>query len=230
MRQKDTEEDIMELTVVIPALNEEKGIKDTVEKIKEYVPAAHVMVVDDGSDDKTAMVAEKLGAEVVRHAKNKGYGAALITGFSYSKTPFVAFLDADLTYHPRYIPQLLKLVKSKELDCAWGNRFGTSNNRMPFVRKIGNRMLVLLFFIMTGKNIKDASCGERVFRKQSLEKIDYETLPPGLDMITAMSKRIVKRKLRYEIIPIEYEKRSGSSKLNVVKDFLRMTRNILFER
>ena len=225
----------MELTVVIPAYNEESTIKQTVEEINRHILKARILIINDGSKDKTLNIIKKLKSkhknlDFISHDKNRGYGAALITGFLKSKTPYVAFLDADLTYHPRYIPLLLDLVKRQDLDCAWGNRFGGKKNKMPFIRKIGNRALVFLFLLVVGRYVKDVSCGERIFTKEALNKIDFGTLPNGLDMITAMTKRIVKRKLKFKLIPIEYFERRGSSKLNVMRDFINMTKNILAEK
>lgn len=223
-----------ELTIVVPAYNEEAGIEETVLEIKKYNPKSTILVVNDCSKDKTGEILLRLkkdepNLQVITQEKNKGYGGALATGFLSTKTKYVAFLDADITYHPKYIPDLLKLLQEKELDCTWGNRFG-GKNKMPLLRKVGNKLLVSLFFVLTGKYLPDITSGMRVFKKESLLKLDVPTLPAGLDMITAMSKRIVRRKLKYRIIPIDYEMRSGQSKLNVVTDFLRMARNVAFEK
>ncbi len=160
----------MELTVVIPAYDEESTVEQTVEEINRHVPRARILIINDCSKDKTLDIIKKLKSkyknlDFISHDKNKGYGAALITGFLESKTPYVAFLDADLTYHPKYIPILLDLVKRKHLDCAWGNRFGGKKNKMPFIRKIGNRTLVFLFLLVVGRYVRDVSCGERIFTK-----------------------------------------------------------------
>ena len=159
-----------------------------------------------------------------------GYGAALKTGFLDSDTEYLGFLDADLTYHPKYIPMLLEKVKKHKLDCAWCNRFGGAFNKMPLERKIGNKVIAWVFFIVTGEYIPDVTCGERVFRKKSMMKLNPKTLPNGLDMISALSKRIVFRKLRYKLIPSDYANRQGSSKLNAINDFVNMVKNVLFER
>jgi glycosyltransferase involved in cell wall biosynthesis len=226
---------VNDLTIVIPAYNEEKGIEKTILTCKRTNPKATILVIDDCSTDNTAKITKNLkkqvkNLEIISHKKNKGYGGALATGFSSAKTKYVAFLDADLTYHPRYLPVLLDLVIKNKLDCAWGNRFGKGINHMPLIRKFGNRILVFLFLLVNGRYVSDISCGERVFDKKSLEKIDYQSLPTGLDMITAMTKRIVTRRLRYKLIPIEYPRRHGASKLNIFKDFINMARNILVER
>jgi glycosyltransferase involved in cell wall biosynthesis len=224
-----------ELTVVVPIYNEEKNIGLTIKEISGNIPGAEILAVNDGSKDSSLEVlnSEKKkykSMRVISHPVNKGYGAALKTGFANSNTEYVAFLDADLTYPPLYIPEMLKVLKKSGLDCVWGNRFGGRQNKMPFVRKVGNKLLLWLNFLVTLRNVKDCCSGERVFRREALQKIDFETLPNGLDFISAMTKRIVVRKLRFAVMPITYCKREGASKLNVVKDFLRMSKNIIVEK
>ena len=223
-----------DLTVVVPAYNEEKNIEQTVSNINKAVKNCQMLVVNDCSRDNTLEVLKKLkkkykNLSVLSHKKNGGYGAALKTGFANAKTKYVAFLDADLTYHPKYIPPMLLKLKALNLDVVWGNRFGGQINQMPLLRKIGNKMILAFFLLMTRRWIYDCASGERVFTKEALQRINFKTLPNGLDMITAMSKRIIARKLRWAVIPINYPKRAGASKLNVVMDFLRMIRNIIFE-
>lgn len=220
----------MELTVVVPAYNEESSIGNTIISIRNRLPKAKIIVVNDCSSDGTKEIAEKEGAVVVSHNVNKGYGESLKTGMRMAKSEYVAFLDADLTYDPCYFPIMLDYMKKYNLDCVWGNRFGGTKNKMPFIRKIGNRLFTLIFLLITGKNVYDCSSGQRMLRTSALEKIDFETLPKELDFITALSKRIVSRGLKYKVMPINYEKREGSSKLSLLKHGYRMIRNIVFEK
>jgi len=223
-----------EITIVVPAYNEEDNIVQTVQDINKAVKNCDILVVNDCSKDRTLEILNGLkkkhkNLRVLSHKRNGGYGAALKTGFAHAKTKYVAFLDADLTYPPRYVPIMLNKLKRENLDVVWGNRFGGRVNGMPMLRKIGNKMILVFFLLMTGRWIYDCACGERVFTKNALERITFRTLPNGLDMITAMSKRIIYRKLRWSVIGIDYPKRAGDSKLNVVMDFLRMIKNILVE-
>lgn len=223
-----------ELTVVIPVYNEEKSIRDIIQLINEYVDCT-MLAINDCSNDNSLKIMRGLqkkykNLKIISKTKNQGFGAAWKTGIFNSKSEFVAFLDADLTYNPKYLPIMLKLIKKNKLDCIWSNRFGGRVNKMPLIRKIGNKALLLLFFISTGKYIPDLTSGQRIFRKKSLTLLSPDTLPNGLNMVSAISKRIVSRKLKYKIIPCDYIEREGSSKLNVVMDFIRMAKDILFER
>ncbi|MBI5060809.1 MAG: glycosyltransferase family 2 protein [Candidatus Aenigmarchaeota archaeon] len=163
------------LTIVIPAYNEESSIAETIETVRKICPGSKILVVDDGSKDKTYEKAKRAGAAVIAHPKNRGYGAALKTGFRNASTDYMAFIDADLTYDPAIIPILLKTV-TDEVDCAWGNRFGGKINQMPRIRKIGNRIISIIFFMATFKKVVDCSSGERVLRRSVLRKIDFDQL------------------------------------------------------
>jgi glycosyltransferase involved in cell wall biosynthesis len=222
-----------ELTVVIPVYNEERNIEETLKETRKHLPDAKVITVNDSSKDNSLNVLRKIkdkyGIRIISHDANRGYGGALKTGFRHSDTKYIAFYDADLTYPPKSIPQMLKVLKEKNLDCAWGNRFGGEFNGMPGIRQVGNKLLLILTFLMTGRNVDDCCSGERVFTREALERINYNTLPNGLDFISAMTKRIITRKLRFQTLPINYSRRGGSSKLNLLRDFLRMGRNILLE-
>lgn len=221
-----------ELTIVIPAYNEEDGIGQTLRDCKTYCPNAKILVIDDCSSDNTPRILQRFSKDkkisFIRNSTNLGYGGALKVGFRNAKTGYIAFLDADGTYPPRFIPELINQLEMCSVDVVWGTRLNY-RSEMPFIRKIGNYMLSIIFFIWTQSLVFDICSGMRVFKKEALEAIKYETLPNGLDMITAMSKRIIKSKYYFGTMPISYEKREGSSKLNLVKDFIRMAKNIFVE-
>jgi glycosyltransferase involved in cell wall biosynthesis len=220
----------MELSIIIPAYNEEKSIEETIKNIIKYNPDGRIIVVDDGSSDKTRERSESLGVRVISHKRNRGYGAALKTGFRNADTDLLTFLDADLTYHPKYLPTLLEKLKRENLDIVWGNRFGGKVNKMPRSRKFGNRMISLVLFIMSLKWVNDCTSGERLFRKEFLKKIDIESISDDLDFITGLTARIVKRKVRFDEIPMDYHERGGSSKLKRVKHGYKMIRNVIVDR
>ncbi|MEM2956218.1 MAG: glycosyltransferase family 2 protein [Candidatus Pacearchaeota archaeon] len=221
---------LKELTIIIPVYNEERGIINTINEIKKGCPNAKILVVNDGSTDKTSIILKKIkNISVVNHKTNRGYGAALKTGIINAKTKYIAFIDADDTYPPIYIPVLLNKLIKHNLDCVWANRF-VSGNSMPLIRKIGNKIIILFFLIITGKKVQDVSSGERVFKKDAFDKIDFMSIPNGLDTISALTKRIVSRGLKYKEVPIEYHKRVGNSKLKIFRDGYLMMKNILLEK
>ncbi len=216
-----------EVSIIIPVYNEEKSIKKAVKRVRKFCPKGELLIVDDGSNDRTAEIAKELKVKLISHGRNRGYGAALKTGFSNAKTEYVAFLDADMTYDPKYIPMLLEHAKTEDLDVVWGNRFGGQFNRMPGIRKIGNKIISLVMLLVTGRYVSDCTSGERLLKRRVLDRLGVNELPDDLDFITALTKRIVKSGVKYREIPIDYEERAGDSKLRIFRHGYRMVRNIL---
>ena len=224
-----------ELTVIIPAYNEEESLLQTVGGVRKILPDSQIIAVDDCSKDGTLAVLKKIALKdkklkIISNKKNKGHGGSLKVGFKNSKTKYISFLDADLSYPPKYIPVMLEELKKSNLDIIWGNRFGTKLNEMPLLRKIGNKVLVFLLFLSTGICIPDCTSGERVIKKETINKLDIYDSTSALDFVCVISKRTIVRGLKYKTYPIDYYSRGGSSKLNVVKDFLRMAKTTILEK
>ena len=174
------------------------------------------LVVDDGSKDRTAEVAESIpGVSLVRHPKNKGYGAALKTGFSKASGELIGFLDADGTYPPEYFPQLCKsALNGTEL--VIGSRMAGADSQMPVTRRIGNFFFANLLSILGRQKVTDSASGMRVFKREILEQI--YPLPDGLNLTPVMSTRALHEGITIEEIPIPYSERVGRSKLSVIRD------------
>lgn len=212
------------LTVVIPAYNEENGIAEIAHRVLSVrdalssvgVAELELIVVDDGSRDKTAEVAGSIpGVRLVRHAVNKGYGAALKTGFSQATGELIGFLDADGTYPPEYFPQLcVKAMDGGEL--VIGSRMAGADSKMPLTRRIGNLFFAGLLSIVGRQRVSDSASGMRVFRREVLERI--YPLPDGLNLTPVMSTRAIHEGIKMVEVPIPYSERVGRSKLSVVRD------------
>jgi glycosyltransferase involved in cell wall biosynthesis len=212
------------LTIVIPAYNEEDGIAEIVNRVlavKEDLAAAGVedlelLVVDDGSKDRTAEIASQIpGANVIQHQVNKGYGAALKTGFSCAKGELIGFLDADGTYPPEYFPALVKKI-SEGYDLVIGSRMAGAASEMPATRRLGNFFFAGLISILGRQRITDSASGMRVFKRAVLAKV--YPLPDGLNLTPIMSTRALHEEVLMTEIPIPYNERVGRSKLSVVRD------------
>jgi len=223
-----------DLTIIIPAYNEERVIIEAIKQVRSKNKKAKIIIINDGSTDKTlsklATLEKDTLLSVITHQKNRGHGAAVKTGFKATDTPFVGFIDADLTYDPGDFPKLLAFMKENSLDCIWANRLKGKVNKMSLLRKIGNRMLLLSFLIFAQARVGDATSGHRIFRTSILDSLDYESLPDSMDFITGLTKRIITRSLKYATLPTNYKERGGFSKLHVVRDFLHMFKNIVFEK
>jgi len=165
------------LLAAIPAFNEQKTIGSVVLTAQRY--ATRVIVIDDGSEDETAWVAEQAGATVIRHPTNRGYGAALRSCFEYareSEFEVLVILDGDGQHRPEMIPQVVAPVDEGRADVSIGSRFmdGTKAEGVPGYRKFGIRVITKLTNLGTrhsGK-ITDAQSGFRAYSRAALPAID----------------------------------------------------------
>jgi len=182
---------------VIPAFNEEKKIRTTVLKTRRYVDK--VLVVDDGSVDKTALVAKKAGAEVIRYETNQGICDATKVGLKKAislKPEIIVFLDADGQHDPKYIPYFIKAIENGA-DYVCGKR---DLSKYPFNRKIGNWGLKVLTNLLCPTGIMDTECGYRALRLNTAKKLDLKAKGYGREMDFAYS--VWKNKLKVKQIKL----------------------------
>jgi len=212
------------LSVVIPAYNEENGIAEIATRVLKVRPdltkvgidELELLVVDDGSRDRTAEVAGCIdGVTLVRHPKNKGYGAALKTGFSQARGELIGFLDADGTYPPEYFPKLCESALNGS-DLVIGSRMAGEDSQMPVTRRVGNFFFATLLSILGRQKVTDSASGMRVFKREILEHI--YPLPDGLNLTPVMSTRALHEGISIKEVAIPYSERVGRSKLSVVHD------------
>lgn len=222
------------LSVVIPAYNEEDGIAailDRVLSIKPQLNAAgiagpEVLVVDDGSKDKTAEIVRKYhDVQLLQHKVNRNYGGALKTGFKNAHGDMIAFLDADGTYPPEYFPQLCNEV-IKGADMVVGSRMAGEKNDSPFVRQVGNFAFAALVSLIGNRRVTDVASGMRVFRRDVLDRL--YPLPNGLNFTPVMSVRAIHENIKLVEVPIPHSERDGHSKLSVIQDGMRFFNSIVW--
>ncbi|MBN1217545.1 MAG: glycosyltransferase family 2 protein [Anaerolineae bacterium] len=222
------------LSVVIPALNEENGIADIIERvlaIKEPLARVNVsglelIVVDDGSQDRTPeIVARYPEVVLIKHPVNQGYGAAIKTGFRYARGNLLAFLDADGTYPPECYPALCQPILEDGADLVIGSRMSGRDSEMPLVRRIGNTVFASLVSIISNRRVTDSASGQRVLRSDILTHL--YPLPDGLNFTPVMSTRAMHEHIKVVEVSIPYSERVGRSKLSVVRDGIRFLNTIL---
>ncbi len=226
----------MKLSIVIPALNEEASIASIIERTlnaESYitqnsdVTSIEIIVVSDGSTDKTVSIASTYLPKIklIIFEKNKGYGAAIKQGWAEASGDLLAFLDADGTCDPLFFSNLVNLMTEKEADVVLGCRLN-KESKMPLIRRVGNFIFAKLLTYLSSNYVKDTASGMRVVKKSSLKKI--YPLPDGLHFTPAMSARAL---LNEHIIISEenmpYHEREGESKLSVTKDGVRFLKVIL---
>lgn len=211
------------LSVVIPAYNEEGGIAEIAQRVlavrnelSKVGVGLELLVVDDGSRDNTADVASRIeGVRLIRHPKNRGYGAALKTGFGEARGELIGFLDADGTYPPEYFPRLCT-VALDGADLVIGSRMAGADSKMPVTRRIGNLFFAALLSLISQQRVTDSASGMRVFKREVLERV--YPLPDGLNLTPVMSTRAIHEGIKVAEVPIPYSERVGRSKLSVIRD------------
>ncbi|HID88136.1 MAG TPA: glycosyltransferase family 2 protein [Anaerolineae bacterium] len=223
------------LSVVIPAFNEEGGIAQIIERVLSIRPRLaeagvddlELIVVDDGSRDRTAEIAARYPRVcLIRHTVNQGYGAALKTGFSHARGNLLGFLDADGTYPPEHFPELCKVALKEGTDLVIGSRMAGEESEMPVVRRIGNLIFANLVSLLGNHRVSDSASGMRVIRREALPRL--YPLPDGLNFTPVMSTRALHEEIRWREVAIPYTERVGRSKLNVVRDGMRFFSTIVW--
>jgi hypothetical protein len=227
-RHAEPAQDVL-VSVVIPCLNEAETIEACVNRARGALENAgllgEVVVADNGSDDNSAELAESAGASVV-HEPRRGYGSAYLAGFAAARGKYIVMADADLTYDFHDIPRFVGKL-GEGADLVMGDRMDNIHpGAMPWLhRYVGNPVLtgVLNAFFRTG--VKDAHCGMRALRRESLPALDLRTT--GMEFASEMVIRASKAGLRIEQLPIEYHPRGGESKLSSFRDGWRHLRFLL---
>jgi glycosyltransferase involved in cell wall biosynthesis len=223
------------LSIVIPAYNEEAGIAQIIERVLPIraglrgvgVDDLELIVVDDGSHDRTAEIAGRYPeVRLLRHTVNQGYGAALKTGFGRAQGDLLGFLDADGTYPPEHFPDLCQIAISEKADLVIGSRMAGADSEMPLVRRVGNFIFAHLVSLLGNHRVSDSASGMRVIRREALSRL--YPLPDGLNFTPVMSTRALHEAIRWREVPIPYKERLGRSKLNPVRDGVRFLNTIVW--
>jgi glycosyltransferase involved in cell wall biosynthesis len=210
----------LKAAAIIPAYREEKHISDVVRRTRKQID--HVLVVDDGSGDKTAQCAREAGAEVIVHSQNRGKGEAIKAGLRHwldRQLVHVIILDADGQHLPEEIERFIGAAAlSADRSLFLGNRM---NNlaAMPFVRRVVNRYMSNRISRTCGQDIPDTQCGFRMFDRQLIPELlvgprrfDYET-----EMLIIASRE----GYRIESVPITTVYSDEVSSIHPVRDTLR---------
>ena len=196
-------------SIVIPAFNEEAGLPVVLENIFRVVDGTcEVVVVDDGSHDKTSEVASRFPCKIVKHVVNRGKAEAMKTGIRHARGENVIFIDADGTYPVEVIPQMVETLKS--CDAVYGSR-STGRDNIPYFNRLGNAMFQNMMKRIYGFKASDYSTGLYGLRKRYLEMMDIKSC--GFDIEVEIAAKASRMQLRVKEIPIEYRSRLGNSKL-----------------
>jgi glycosyltransferase involved in cell wall biosynthesis len=218
-----------QVSVIIPALNEERTIGECITKIQKVFHDNAIngeIIVADSSSDQTSEIAASLGATVIKPDKS-GYGNAYLTGFRGAKGQFIVMGDADNTYDFYEIPKLIEPLKNGA-DFVIGSRFkGTISpgSMTPLHRYIGNPLLTLMINIIFGTHFSDTHSGFRAITREALDRLNLKT--GGMEFASEMLVMASKEQLNIVEVPIDYYPRQTPSKLHSFADGWRHIRFVL---
>jgi len=212
------------VSIIIPCYNEEENIKECLRQIPEMLWETEIIVVDDGSTDKTAEFARlsnKPCLKVIRYEENTGKGAALRAGIQDSTGDIAVILDADYTSPPSEIPIVVKPIIDGEADFVTGTRFRYPMERdaMKKLNMISNRVSAFIMSLLIGQRITDSLCGLKAFKKEMLIGKLKENEWPDFELLLKAKRN----NMRIVEIPIHYKARkTGISKMNTLKGLYHM--------
>jgi len=202
------------VTIIIPAYQEEKGIGPVLEQLQTVLAkmgkSYPIIVVDDGSTDRTAEIAKSFGVEVYHHEENRGYGAALKTGIRHTQSEYILIIDADGTYPPDELPRILEHLDM--YDMVVGARDWVQPSR-AFAKWV----LRQLANFLAETKIPDLNSGLRLIRKSLVESF-WHILPNGFSFTTTITLSALCNGYSVKYVPVRYLKREGKSKIMPVRN------------
>ena len=205
----------LRITVIIPCLNEEQGVEQVLRRMPSFVD--EVIVVDNGSTDRTSEVARSFGAHVIREPV-RGYGRSYKKGFAHASGDIIVTLDGDHSYPPDAISYLLEAFLHLEVDFLNASRFPVRDRRaMSFKHYIGNLILSIAMSLLYFRWVRDSQSGMWVFRRSILKDMVLES--DSMAFSEEIKIEALKNpRVRFEEISILYSSRLGEIKLNPWRD------------
>ncbi|MEA3188921.1 MAG: hypothetical protein QOD99_2751 [Chthoniobacter sp.] len=216
--------DVTELSVsvLIPAYNEEGALAETVELIsqqRKYFKEMEIVVINDGSKDRTGEIARTLPVTLIEHPVNRGYGAGLKSGMARAKHEYILIADADGTYPLEDIPRLM--AEAPNFDMVVGARTGKIVE-IPLLRRPAKWMITRLAQYLSQRDIPDLNSGLRVFRKETALRF-LPLYPDGFSFTTTITLAMLTNHYSVKFMPINYLRRVGKSSIHPIRDTVNFT-------
>lgn len=203
------------VTIVIPAYNEEEAIAAVVTRLAAAYPEYRILVVNDGSSDRTGEVLQGLPCDVVTHEVNRGYGAGWKTGCRTATTDYILYYDGDGQFDVADVERMVTKGLAERADMVSGMRTKTSHT--PLVRQPGKLVLKHLANYLARRDIEDLNCGLRLFRREVLLRY-LHLLPDGFSASTTSMMIFLKRRYKVTFLPVVTSKRLGKSSVRILSD------------
>ena len=203
------------LTIVLPAFNEEEAIGGLIDRLQARFPDTALLVVDDGSTDRTADIVRGRQVRLVRHTENRGYGAAWKSGVEAADTGYIAFFDSDGQFDPDDLERLYDRFLLSSADMVSGCR--KQGSYVDPIRAPGKLLVAAVARLLVGRKIPDLNCGLRIFDRKLLMRY-LRLLPNGFSASATSMILFQNRGYRVEFIDIITSKRLGKSSVSIVKD------------
>lgn len=210
----------MNLSVLIPVYNEERTLEQAVGRVCAVPLAKEIILVDDGSTDRSRQILSRLKAEndgnkdslnklkIFFHEQNQGKGAAIKTALSHVTGDVIIVQDADLEYDPKDYTALLAPISAGNADVVYGTRFygGGAHRVLFFWHYVGNQLLTFLSNMLTNLNLSDMEVGYKVFRREVVKDIDLKSKRFGFE--PEITVKLAKKHCRFYEVPISYHGRT----------------------
>ena len=203
----------MNLSVIIPAYNEKNTIAEIVRRVQATGLAQEIVIVDDGSQDGTREVLQKMEGQgnvrVILHSHNQGKGAAVRTGILAAAGDVMLIQDADLEYDPRDYPALLRPIEEGIAQVVYGSRFlGGARRPIFFLNMVANKILTLVTNILYNNILTDMETGYKIFKREVVQ--DMPLHARGFEFEPEFTAKILKRRFRIFEVPITFNPRDYS--------------------
>jgi len=223
---------MLDLSIIIPCYNEEKNLEETIKRISLPEVSFEIIIVNDGSEDKTKEVAQKIieenkNVKLINTPKNRGKTLALKEGLLKAQGEIIIIQDADLTVAPEYLNIFYKRIITSPQTFLMGTRFKFKIDKeaMPLKNLISNKITAKIFSLLLSQKITDTLCGTKAFPKKLLNFINFSSCRwPDFDLIVAAKKA----GLTIREIPVRYSPRKyGTSKMKIYPDSWQLFKRLL---
>lgn len=220
----------LSVSVIIPAYNEEKTIGDILSETIDVMNSGdypyEIIVVNDGSTDKTGLIASQYKARIITNNKNMGKGHSLRRAFEETSGEIVVTIDSDGEHRPKEIPDLIEPLLNGT-DIVSGSRFlGASTHFTSKLNNIGNNLFNITIMFMTGVQVTDSQSGFRALKKNVIEEMNLQS--DGYEIETEITVKSLRNGFRFREKPISCERRRyDTSKIKIIRDGIRILKTII---